>query len=110
MATQSLYRRYRPRRFDELRGQEHIVRAQRGGEGWKGRSGVFVLGAVEPVDHDRSNTRKVLNCTTLQMGNRAANVIRVLRSSRATVTTFLNSTQLRTTLWKTFEALSTKCR
>src|SRR5688572_5109138 len=29
MATQSLYRRYRPRRFSELRGQEHIVRALR---------------------------------------------------------------------------------
>lgn len=29
MAVQSLYRRYRPRRFSELRGQEHIVRALR---------------------------------------------------------------------------------
>jgi DNA polymerase III subunit gamma/tau len=29
MATQSLYRRYRPRRFGELRGQEHVVRALR---------------------------------------------------------------------------------
>ena len=29
MATQSLYRRYRPRRFGELKGQEHIVRALR---------------------------------------------------------------------------------
>lgn len=29
MATQSLYRRYRPRRFAELRGQEHVVRALR---------------------------------------------------------------------------------
>ena len=29
MATQSLYRRYRPRRFSELRGQEHVVRALR---------------------------------------------------------------------------------
>jgi len=27
MAVQSLYRRYRPRRFDELKGQEHVVRA-----------------------------------------------------------------------------------
>ena len=27
MANQSLYRRYRPRRFAELRGQDHIVRA-----------------------------------------------------------------------------------
>ncbi len=29
MATQSLYRRYRPRRFAELRGQDHVVRALR---------------------------------------------------------------------------------
>ena len=29
MAVQSLYRRYRPRRFSELRGQDHIVRALR---------------------------------------------------------------------------------
>ncbi len=30
MAYQSLYRRYRPRRFGELRGQEHVVRSLRG--------------------------------------------------------------------------------
>jgi DNA polymerase-3 subunit gamma/tau len=29
VATQSLYRRYRPRRFSELRGQEHVVKALR---------------------------------------------------------------------------------
>ena len=29
MAVQSLYRRYRPRRFSELRGQDHVVRALR---------------------------------------------------------------------------------
>ncbi len=29
MAIQSLYRRYRPRRFGELKGQEHVVRALR---------------------------------------------------------------------------------
>ena len=29
MAVQSLYRRYRPRRFDELKGQDHVVRALR---------------------------------------------------------------------------------
>jgi DNA polymerase-3 subunit gamma/tau len=29
VATQALYRRYRPRRFSEVRGQEHIVRALR---------------------------------------------------------------------------------
>ena len=29
VATQSLYRRYRPRRFGELKGQDHVVRALR---------------------------------------------------------------------------------
>ena len=29
MAHQSLYRRYRPRRFSEVRGQEHLVSALR---------------------------------------------------------------------------------
>jgi DNA polymerase III subunit gamma/tau len=29
MASQSLYRRYRPRRFSEIRGQDHVVRALR---------------------------------------------------------------------------------
>ena len=29
MAQQSLYRRYRPRRFSEIKGQEHVVRALR---------------------------------------------------------------------------------
>lgn len=29
MAFQSLYRRYRPRRFDEVQGQDHVVRALR---------------------------------------------------------------------------------
>jgi DNA polymerase-3 subunit gamma/tau len=29
VAFQSLYRRYRPRRFDEVRGQEHVMRALR---------------------------------------------------------------------------------
>ena len=29
MATQSLYRRYRPRRFAEIKGQDHVVRALR---------------------------------------------------------------------------------
>ena len=29
MATQSLYRRYRPQTFSQIRGQEHVVRALR---------------------------------------------------------------------------------
>ena len=59
MATQSLYRRYRPRRFDGG-GQEHIVRAQRGGqaEGKVRR----ILGAAGTGKTARI-LAKVLNCT-----------------------------------------------
>lgn len=69
MATQSLYRRYRPRRFGELKGQEHVVRALRDAvrTGREGQAYLFsgprgtgkttsarilakVLNCVEPID------------------------------------------------------------
>ena len=65
MATQSLYRRYRPRRFDELRGQEHIVRALR--EAVKaGREGQAYLFSGPRGTGKTTTARilaKVLNCT-----------------------------------------------
>ena len=42
MATQSLYRRYRPRRFSEVKGQDHVVRALRNAV-IKGREGQAYL-------------------------------------------------------------------
>jgi DNA polymerase-3 subunit gamma/tau len=43
MATQSLYRRYRPRRFSEVRGQDHVVKALRNSvaEGREGQAYLF---------------------------------------------------------------------
>ena len=70
MATQSLYRRYRPRRFGELKGQEHIVRAlrnavanDRGGQAYlfSGPRGTGKTSAARIL-------AKVLNCTAPDKG------------------------------------------
>ena len=64
MATQSLYRRYRPRRFAELKGQDHIVRALRTSvaEGREGQAYLF----SGPRGTGKTTTArimaKVLNC------------------------------------------------
>lgn len=64
MATQSLYRRYRPRTFAELKGQEHVVRALRTAvqEGREGQAYLF----SGPRGTGKTTTArvlaKVLNC------------------------------------------------
>jgi DNA polymerase III subunit gamma/tau len=70
MANQSLYRRYRPRRFSELKGQDHIVRALRTSvaEGREGQAYLFSGPRGTGKTTSARILAKVLNCQNPQGG------------------------------------------
>jgi DNA polymerase-3 subunit gamma/tau len=70
MATQSLYRRYRPRRFSELKGQDHVVKALRDAVA-TGREGQAYLFSGPRGTGKTTSARilaKVLNCENVVDG------------------------------------------
>ena len=70
MAHQSLYRRYRPRRFVEVRGQEHVVRALRNSvrTGTEGHAYLFSGPRGTGTTSTARILAKALNCEDLHDG------------------------------------------
>jgi len=86
MATQSLYRRYRPRRFGEVKGQEHVVRALRNAV-INHREGQAYLFSGPRGTGKTTSARilaKVLNCETPQDGEPCCECASCLAVERGT--------------------------
>ncbi|MGI9577370.1 MAG: DNA polymerase III subunit gamma/tau, partial [Microthrixaceae bacterium] len=70
MAQQSLYRRYRPRRFGEIKGQEHVVRALQNAVASESEGHAYLFSG--PRGTGKTSTARILakalNCTNLTEG------------------------------------------
>jgi DNA polymerase-3 subunit gamma/tau len=70
VAQQSLYRRYRPRRFGEIKGQQHVVRALRNAVASESEGHAYLFSG--PRGTGKTSTARILakalNCTNLTDG------------------------------------------